>query len=468
MATSGAIISAVPVPGPNLVDIANPAGGDTVGRLAGADAGMALAAVAAAKAAFRTWGTTSLAERAERLRMCADIIEANAEELAHLLTLEQGKPLGGMGSRFELGGAVAWTRHTAGLSIDSDILQDDGETNIQVARRPLGVVVSITPWNWPVMIAVWHIMPAMLAGNTVVIKPSPFTPLSTIRLVELLQAALPPGVLNVVAGDDTLGPVLTSHPDVAKITFTGSCATGSQVMKSAAPTHKRLTLELGGNDAAIVLPDVDPAAIAEGLFWGAFINNGQTCAAMKRLFVHDDVYEAVCAALVTYSSAVSMGNGLDESTALGPLQNPRQLEIVDRLVQAAKAEGCRILTGGDRSDHAGNFYPVTLIADARPGMAIVDEEQFGPALPIMRYSSVDDALAMANDVNVGLGGSVWSSDRLAARKLAARMECGSVWINRHGTLRPDTPFGGVKSSGFGVEFGAYGLAEFLALQAIHD
>jgi acyl-CoA reductase-like NAD-dependent aldehyde dehydrogenase len=468
MATCAAIINGQAVVGPQLMLVQNPADGGVAGYVSASDGAIADAAIVAAKSAFPGWAATPIADRALAVLKCADIIEANSEDLARLLTLEQGKPLDGLGSRFELGGAAAWTRHTASLTLPVDIIQDDAEAHISVVRRPLGVVVSITPWNWPVMIAIWHIMPAIYAGNTVVIKPSPLTPLSTIHLVELLQAALPPGVLNVVAGDDTLGPVLTEHPDVAKITFTGSCQTGSRVMQSAAPTLKRLTLELGGNDAAIVLVDADPQAIAEGLFWGAFINNGQTCAALKRLFVADTIYDAVCDALVRFSSQIVVGNGLDKASMLGPVQNKRQLEIVDRLVQSARADGCRILTGGAPLGGPGHFYPITLIADAKPGMAIVDEEQFGPALPIIRYSSVEEAIAMANAVNVGLGGSVWSSDRAKARAVAARLECGTVWINRHGTLRPDTPFGGVKASGFGVEFSSYGLSEFVSLQAIHD
>jgi acyl-CoA reductase-like NAD-dependent aldehyde dehydrogenase len=468
MQYAGAIIDGASIEGKFSIPIENPATGDVVGELMGAGPDTAALAVAAAKRAFAGWAATDAANRAACLMACAEIIETNAEDLAHLLTLEQGKPLGGLGSRFELGGAAAWTRHTASLTLPHDIIQEDAETHVSVTRKPLGVVVSITPWNWPLMIAIWHIMPALLAGNTVVIKPSPLTPLSTVRLIEMLQAALPPGVLNLVAGDDSLGPALTAHPDVAKIAFTGSCATGAKVMQSAAPSLKRLTLELGGNDAGIVLPDANPEEIAEGLFWGAFINNGQTCAALKRLFVHDTIYDAVCDALVRYAATVKVGSGLDEASVLGPIQNRKQLEIVDRLVQAAKADGAKVLTGGAQQDGSGNFYPITLVADARPGMALVDEEQFGPALPIIRYSSLDDAITSANSVSVGLGGSVWSADRLKARVIAQRLESGSVWINRHGTLRPDTPFGGVKSSGFGVEFGEYGLAEFVSLQAIHD
>lgn len=408
------------------------------------------------------------AERALLIATCADVIDAHAEELARILTSEQGKPLGGMGSRFELGGAAAWTRHTASLVLPVEYIQDDAQAHVAVHRKPLGVVVSITPWNWPLMIAIWHVMPALRAGNTVVLKPSPLTPLSTMRLVELLGEVLPAGVLNAVAGADAIGPVLTAHPDVAKVSFTGSCATGRRVMANAAPTLKRLTLELGGNDAGIVLPDCDPDTIAEGLFWGAFINNGQTCAALKRLYVHDDIYDRVCDALVSYASGVKTGDGLAEDSMLGPIQNRAQLEKVTGMVDAARAEGARVLTGGSPTEGPGYFYPVTLVADAREGMALVDQEQFGPALPIIRYRDIDDAIARANAVDVGLGGSIWSADSGRARELAGRLECGTTWVNKHGGLRPDTPFGGVKASGFGVEFGQHGLDEFVSLQVIHD
>lgn len=282
-----------------------------------------------------------------------------------------------------------------------------------------------------------------------------------------MQAALPPGVLNAVAGGDDIGPLLTGHPDVAKIVFTGSTTTGRKVMGSAAATLKRVTLELGGNDAGIVLPDADPRAIAEGLFWGAFMNSGQTCAALKRLYVHDSLYDAVCDALVAVARGVKLGNGLDEESALGPLQNRAQFDKVVRLVDAARADGARILTGGAPLDGPGYFYPVTLVADARDGMALVDEEQFGPALPILRYTDLDDAIARANASENGLGASVWSADVAAARAIGARLEAGTVWINKHGAIRPDTPFGGVKASGIGVEFGRQGLEEYTTIQIVH-
>ena len=447
-------------------DVINPSTGGVVGAMPVATAADLEAAVAAASSAFLKWRDAADTERAEACRAVARTIEANSEELAHLLTLEQGKPLNGLGSRFEIGGAVAWTRHTSELSLPPEVLQDSPEGRVELHRKPIGVVGSITPWNWPVMIACWHIIPAIRAGNTVVIKPSPLTPLSTIRLVELMNETLPPGVVNVVTGENEIGALMSAHPDIAKVTFTGSTATGRKIMKNAATTLKRLTLELGGNDAGVVLPDADPKAIAEGLFWGAFINGGQTCAALKRLYVHDSLYDDVCRELTAYATKVVVGDGLSEASTLGPVQNKRQFEIVSAFVDEARDRGGRVLIGGDPPGGPGYFYPVTLVADVDHGCRLVDEEQFGPALPIIRYHDVEEAVAKANASSMGLGGSVWASDLATAKRIAGRIEAGSVWINKHGAIQPNAPFGGVKQSGFGVEFGVDGLKEFTTVQTV--
>jgi acyl-CoA reductase-like NAD-dependent aldehyde dehydrogenase len=447
-------------------DVINPSTGAVAGQMPVATTEDAETAIAAAKAAFSGWAATSSTERADAVAAIAARIEENAEDLARLLTLEQGKPLGGLGSRFEIGGAVAWTRYTASLDLPVEVLQDTTEGRVELHRKPIGVVASITPWNWPVMIACWHIMPAIRTGNTVVIKPSPLTPLSTIRMVEIINEVLPPGVVNVITGENELGALLTNHADIGKVVFTGSTPTGRKVMASAAPTLKRLTLELGGNDAGIVLADADPEAIAEGLFWGAFVNNGQTCAALKRLYVHDSIYEAVCAALANYASKVKVGDGLAEDSVLGPLQNRMQFDIVSAFVKDAIDRGGRVLCGGQPTSGTGYFYPVTLIADVEDGADLVDKEQFGPALPIIRYSDLDTVIALANDNPAGLGGSVWSSDIDKAKSVAKRLECGSVWINRHGAIQPNAPFGGVKQSGIGVEFGIEGLKEMTTTQSL--
>jgi len=447
-------------------EIFNPATGDVVGLAAVATTADLDAAVAAANAAFVTWSTTDDDTRKAACHAIADVLEKNAGELAELVTREQGKQLKGMGSEFELGGCIAWTRYTAEQQLPVKVLQDDENGRIEQHRVPIGVVGSITPWNWPLLIAIWHIVPAVRTGNTVVIKPSPYTPLGTLRLVELISQVLPPGVLNVVAGDDRLGAALSEHAGIGKLVFTGSIATGKKVMASSAPTLKRLTLELGGNDPAIVLPDVNPSEVAPGIFWGAFINAGQTCGAIKRLYVHEDIYEDMCTALVDFSRTVIVGNGLDEGTMLGPLQNEAQYQKVNGLIDDARNAGARILTGGEPIEGPGYFIPITLVADIGDGTPLVDQEQFGPALPIIRYSSIDDAVVAANNTEFGLDASVWTSDKEKGAEIAKRLQAGTVWVNKHADIAPHVPMGGLKCSGMGVEFGEEGLAAYTEIKII--
>jgi len=449
-------------------DVINPSTGDIAGQAQDASIEDLNKAVRAAKTAFETWSQKSDDELRAACEAVTAKITENAEALALLLTLEQGKPLNGLGSRWEIGGAAAWAGYTASLSLPVKTLQDTDEGVIELHRKPVGVVGSITPWNFPVLIAVWHILPALRTGNTVIIKPSPYTPLSTVRLVEIMNEVLPAGVVNCVTSSDTgenIGKAMSEHEDIRKIVFTGSCATGQRIMESAAPTMKRLTLEMGGNDAGIVLPDVDPAAIAEGLFWGAFINNGQTCAALKRLYVHEDVYDDVCTELTNFAKNIPMGDGQLEESILGPIQNQQQFDIVSRLVKAGAKDG-RVLLGGKPAE--GLFYPATLIADLPHENPLIAEEQFGPALGIVKYSDIEEAIKMANDSENGLGGSVWSSDTQAAKTVAMRLECGSVWVNKHGAIQPNAPFGGVKKSGIGVEFGQEGLEEYTNIQVVFN
>jgi len=415
------------------------------------------AAVAAARKAQPAWAALADSERADICRKLSSLITENAAELSRLLTQEQGKPLKGFGSEFELGGCAAWMGAAADFTLPVKVLQDDETGLAELHRVPVGVIGSITPWNWPTMIAIWHIASAIRTGNTVVVKPSEFTPLSTLRMVELMNAELPPGVLNVVCGAGEIGAAMSAHKDIDKIVFTGSARTGRKVMQNAADNFKRLTLELGGNDAGVVLPGADIEKMAEGIFWGAFLNSGQTCAALKRLYVHESQYEELCERLTAIAKAVPMGDGLDESSVLGPLQNENQFNIVKSLVDDAKAHGGRVLIGGEPLPGKGYYYPVTLIADVKDGMRIVDEEQFGTVLPIIAYSDLEDAINNANGLDFGLAASVWGESE-QARKIANRLEAGTVYINQHGAIAPHIPFGGIKGSGIGVEFGQEGLA----------
>jgi len=425
-------------------------------------------AVAAAQAAQPAWAALGHEGRSAALLKAADAVERSAEELAHLLSREQGKPLNGPNARFEVGACAAWLRAAATIPLEPETIVDDGETRAELHYKPIGVVGAIGPWNWPMMITIWQIAPALRMGNAVVVKPSEYTPLSVLALVRVLNEELPEGLLTVVSGGRDVGARLANHPAIGKIMFTGSTTTGKAIIRSSADTVKRLTLELGGNDAGIVLPDADPKAIAEGLFWGAFINTGQTCAALKRLYVHDDIYDAVCEELTAVARAMPMGVGLDEANVLGPLQNRQQYDIVARLVEEARESGAKILLGGNPlPEQPGHFYPATLVADIDNSNPLVAEEQFGPALPIIRYGTVDEAVAMANALDVGLGASVWSSDTAAAREVAARLEAGTVWINKHGAVDPRVPFGGAKQSGYGLEFGVEGLKALGVPQVIN-
>ena len=424
-------------------------------------------AVDAASKAFKSWRHSSDQERADACNAIAKVCTDNAEELAVLLTKEQGKPLGGLGSQFEMGGSAAWAGYTASISLEDKVLEDSDEKRIIQQRVPLGVVGSITPWNWPVMIAIWHIVPGVRTGNTVVIKPSPFTPLSTLRLVELINEQLPAGLVNVVSGGDELGAELTGHDGIDKIVFTGSIATGKKVMASAAERVAPVTLELGGNDAGIMLPGTDPAPFAEGMFFGSMINSGQTCGAMKRLYVHEDDLDKTVEALVGFAGNIPMGDGMEESSLLGPLQNERQFKRVIELVEDAKANGGKCVIGGEPMGGPNYFYPVTFVTGVSDGVRLVDEEQFGPVLPIITYTDVEDAIERANGLEFGLDASVWGADKEETARVAARLEAGTVFINKHAEIAPNVPFGGIKCSGLGVEFGEEGLAAYTSIKIIN-
>ena len=313
----------------------------------------------------------------------------------------------------------------------------------------------------------WKIVPALLAGNTIVLKPSPHTPVATLRLGELAQDIFPRGVVNVVSGGNALGEWMTAHPGIRKIAFTGSGPTGKRIMASSAGNLKRLTLELGGNDAGIVLDDVDPAKIAADLFWAKFSNCGQVCAALKRMYVHRSVYRAVCDELVKFASTVKIGPGTQDGVDIGPIQNRAQYELVRAMVDEAVAAGATVLYRSPVPPGPGIFLPITLLTDVTPAMRVVKEEVFGPVLTITPYDDEDEALRWANDSEYGLGGSVWSGDPQRAAIVAARLDSGGAWVNQHPAMGPEIPFGGVKGSGIGVELGRLGLEEYTSIQILN-
>jgi acyl-CoA reductase-like NAD-dependent aldehyde dehydrogenase len=435
----------------------NPATDEVLGTVPVSTPEQIREAVAAAKAAQPAWAALPDEERKSLMMRVAKVLEDNTHYLADLITREQGKPLAGPGSVFEMQGCIGWTQVPASLDLPVEVAFEDETRRDEVHRKPIGVIAAIAPWNWPLLIAIWQIIPSIRAGNTVVIKPSEHTPIGTLEMVRLISEVLPAGVVNTVTGDGKVGQVLCEEPDVDKIMFTGSSATGARIIEASAKNLARVTLELGGNDAAIVLPDVDAKAIAEGLFWGAFINMGQTCACAKRLYVHEDIHDEIVEALKVLAEAMPMGNGLEDGVVLGPVQNRMQFNKVCELVEDARTNGATFVSGGQPGNGPGNFFPITLVTDIDNSRRLVQEEQFGPVLPIIRYRDVDDAILMANAVDVGLGASVWSSEEAEARKVADRLEAGTVWINQHGTIHPMVPFGGAKKSGFGVEFGVEGL-----------
>jgi acyl-CoA reductase-like NAD-dependent aldehyde dehydrogenase len=422
------------------------------------------AAMESAAKAFRDWKADEGARR-DALRQAAALLTGSSQDLAPVLTAEQGKPLSD--ANLELFAAGMWLQYYADLELPREVIQDDDNAFVEVVRKPLGVVAAITPWNFPVTLAAWKIAPALLAGNTMVLKPSPFTPLTTLKVGELLRDVFPPGVLNVVSGGDGLGALMTSHPVPRKISFTGSVATGKKVAAAAAPDLKRTTLELGGNDPAILLDDVDAATVADRIYRYAFANNGQICSAIKRVYVPEGIYDEVVEGIAAQARAAKVGDGTDPDTQLGPINNRPQFDRVSELVADAIKGGGRAVTGGKAMDGPGNFFEPTVLADVSDGTRIVDEEQFGPALPVIPYRELDDAVERANATHFGLSGSVWSSDPDRAAEVAERLECGTAWVNTHLALAPHQPFGGAKWSGLGVENGSWGLYGFTELQVLH-
>ncbi len=448
----------------NTFEAFNPATEEAIANVPDASREQLDEAVAAARSAFPAWRDTPVAERQRVVAEMGKVIAANAEELKRLLTREQGKARAG--AEWEIDGSAAWCAAIAEQSLEPEIVEKNDQHTVETRRVPLGVVGGITPWNFPVLLAVWKIAPALLTGNTMVLKPSPYTPLCTLKLGELLKDVVPAGVLNIVSGGDELGKWMTAHPDINKISFTGSTATGRKIMESSSGTLKRITLELGGNDPAIVLPDVDPKSIAQELFWAAFQNSAQFCVAAKRLYIHEDIYDAVRDELVAFAKTIKVGDGSQQGTDLGPIQNRMQFEKLKELIADIKATNREIVLGGDVPAGQGFFVPVTIVDNPADDSRVVTEEAFGPILPLLKFKDVDDVVARANDTEYGLAASVWSKDTKLARSIAERIEAGTVWINEMHVFGPHIAFGGHKQSGMGVENALEGLAEYTNPQTI--
>lgn len=414
--------------------------------------------VDSANEAFGQWRRTDQGERRRVLDEIAGRLRRSKDELARLLTTEQGKPLAS--AEVEIAAAAYWCETIAGMALPGESMDLGGGVRSAVERRPLGAVAAIVPWNFPIGLAFWKIAPALITGNTVVLKPSPFTPLTTLRIGEILSDAAPPGVLNIVSGDDDLGPALTRHAGIAKISFTGSTPTGRAIMRNAAERLTPMTLELGGNDPAIVLPTKDISGVAKKLFWAAFRNSGQFCIAAKRIYVHASIYDAFARELVAYARSVRLGDGLEPGVELGPVQNLRQYERVTTLLNGAKASGLRFLCGADQPSRPGYFVSPAILDDPPDSADVVTQEAFGPVVPLLRFEDFDDVVTRANDSAFGLAASVWGDDAAALAALAARLDVGTVWINDVHYMSPFLPFGGLKQSGFGTENGRDGLLAY--------
>ena len=421
-------------------------------------------AVAAARAAFPAWSAVPYAQRQVLVHRIGELLTEHQESFARLLTREQGKPLAS--ARQEVGRAAHWCKEISGFSMPEITLDDDPERTVVIRRVPLGVVGAIVPWNFPMTLALWKVAPALLAGNTMVLKPSPFTPLTALKLGELLRDSLPPGVLNVVSGGDALGPWMSGHEGIDKIAFTGSTATGRRVMESAARRLKRITLELGGNDPAIVLPDVDVEEIAPQLFWACFANSSQYCLAAKRLYIHESIYDRLAQAIAAYGRTVKVGNGADEGVQMGPVQNRLQYERVLDLLEDCRQRGMTFLLGGEPLGGKGYFIGPTIVDNPPDDSRIVAEEPFGPIVPFLKYRDIDEAVRRANASEYGLGGSVWGKDTDLARSVADRLECGMVWINEIHKLTPHAPLAGHKQSGLGAENSLEGLLSYTNAQTV--
>ena len=447
------------------LEVLNPAAEQVVGRVPSCGKEELDSAVAAARRAFTQWKKTTAEERQQVVQGIAAAIKENADELYRLLTSEQGKPHAQ--AQQEIYGAAGLAAAQSTLTLDDVINQDDDTRLSRTRRVPVGVVGGIVPWNFPIMMAIQKIVPALVAGCTIVLKPSPFTPLTTLRVAELIKDVVPAGTVNIITGEDTLGPLITEHPDIDKITFTGSTATGKKIMEGASGDLKRITLELGGNDASIVLPDADVEKVAEQLFWSSFSNAGQVCIAAKRIYIHEDIYDDLSKAIADYAKTVVVGDGSQQGTGVGPIQNKKQYERVLDLIQDAKDNGYKFLTGGDKDPSGTGYYvPITILDNPPEDARIVAEEQFGPVMPLMKFASVDEVSERANNSEYGLAGAVWTKDTDKGVEIAEQLETGTVWINEFMQLSPFAPFGGHKQSGFGAEYGIDGLKEFTYPQVI--
>ncbi|KAF3903606.1 Omega-crystallin [Arthrobotrys entomopaga] len=434
------------------------------------------AAVKSARKAFKTWSVTPWDERKNSLLEFGKAIVAEKEGFAKLLVEEQGKPLAF--ALREVFGAEFTIKTLCSLKLEDEVIQEEGGRTVTKRYLPIGVGGGIIPWNYPIGLMIVKVTHSVLTGNTIICKPSPFTPYTGLKLAELAQRFFPPGVVNCLSGDDNLGPWMTSHPGIDKISFTGSSATGRKVMESCSRTLKRVTLELGGKDPAIILPDVDIPLVASQIAVYAFFNSGQICVAAKRVYVHSSIAKEFIAALVEATKNLKVGDGMEEGVFMGPLNNSMQYEKVLSFAEDIEHEGGQIVLGGDKDNkfryrgrgsgnENGYFIDPMIVVSSTDDSRIMKEEPFGPILPVATWEDDEEVIARANDTDLGLGASVWGNDMARVEKIARRLEAGSVWINEHVLTSPVAPFGGWKGSGVGVENGREGLAGWCNVQSLY-
>ncbi|KAI1872773.1 uncharacterized protein JN550_003647 [Neoarthrinium moseri] len=421
-------------------------------------------AVTCAKDAFKTWSRVPYEERRNAVLAYADAVDHLRLQFRDLLVAEQGKPI--PQADYETDAAIEWMRGMANIALPEDVIEDNARHTVTTRYVPIGIVGAIIPWNFPLLLATGKIAPALLTGNVIIVKPSPFTPYCGLKLVELAQQFFPPGVVQSLSGDDRLGPWITSHPGIDKISFTGSTTTGKLVLQSASKTLKRVTLELGGNDPAIVLPDINIDKVAQQVAFYAFLNSGQICLNLKRIYVHESIYEEFRDAVVGHVRSYVIGDGSKPGVSHGPLQNSMQYERVKTFFDDIEKQGWKVATGGKIEPSQGYFVTPTIIDRPDEDSRIVVEEPFGPIVPLLSWKTEDEVITRANNTSMGLGASVWSNDIKKATRIGKLIQAGNVWINTHFDLSPMAPFGGHKESGIGAEWGSNGLKGFCNVQTL--
>jgi aldehyde dehydrogenase (NAD+) len=455
------------------MDVVNPATEDVIATVAAADASDLDAAVTAARNALSgPWGSLSARDRGRLVRRLADRLTEKADDIARLETLHNGKPIS-ESRNIEIPAAAECFEYYAGWAdkVMGETIPVKGNHLTYTLREPVGVVAAIVPWNFPLLLTAWKVAPALACGNTVIVKPASQTPLTAIALGELaIEVGFPPGVLNVITGSGaTIGQAIVEHPGIDKIAFTGDTSTGKGIMRAAAGTLKKITLELGGKSPNIVLADADIEAAVRGAAVGIFYGKGEVCAAGSRLLVDRAIKHEFVDKLAARTKKMVPGDPLDPKTRFGPVSSKKQLETVLRYIDAGKNEGATLVAGGSRTDIGtgkGYFVQPTVFADVTPEMTISREEIFGPVLATIEFADLDEAIAKANDTQYGLAAGVWTRDIKKAHYVARKLQAGTVWVNTYNVYDTAAPFGGYKQSGFGREMSAHAIEHYTQIKTV--